>query len=133
MCDYDQDGDLDIAVASGDGLRLFRNDGTRGATWRGGPHWLAVRCNGTRSNAAGIGARVTVASGSRRQMREIEGGKGTTSQHAMVAFFGLGPRAGSVNVEVRFLGGDVVTLHDVAVDRLITVIEPGPDSATEEP
>ncbi len=125
MCDYDLDGDLDIAVASGDGFRLFRNDGTGGSTLRGSSHWLSIRCSGSRSNAAGIGARVTVASGSRRQVREIEGGKGTTSQHAMTAFFGLGRRGGSVNVEVRFLGGAVVTLEDVDVDQLITVVEPG--------
>lgn len=130
MCDYDQDGDLDIAVASGDGLRLFRNEGPSGAMSGGGPHWLAVRCRGTRSNAAGIGARVTVASGARRQMREIEGGKGTTSQHSMVAFFGLGPRASEVDVEVRFLGGEVVLLEDVGVDQLVTVIEPWRETPT---
>jgi tetratricopeptide (TPR) repeat protein len=125
MCDYDLDGDLDIAVASGDGFRLFRNDGPAGPRWRGSCHWLAVRCRGTRSNAAGIGARVTVVSGSRLQIREIEGGKGTTSQHAMTAFFGLGPRGAPVDVEVRFLGGAVETFEDVEVDQLITIVEPG--------
>jgi hypothetical protein len=68
---------------------------------------------------------VTVVSGSRLQIREIEGGKGTTNQHAMTAFFGLGPRGAPVDVEVRFLGGAVETFEDVEVDQLITIVEPG--------
>ena len=123
MSDYDLDGDLDIAVASGDGFRLFRNDGPpkgRGAR----NHWLAVRAVGTRSNAAGIGARITVSGGGRRQIREVEGGKGTTSQHSLTTFFGLGRRARPVDVEVRFLGGGIVRLRGVAVDQRITVVEP---------
>ena len=124
MCDYDQDGDLDIAVASGSGFRLFRNDGMLTEGVGGSRHWLAVRCRGTGSNAAGIGARVRVKSGSRTQIREVQGGKGTTSQHAMTAFFGLGPRGRTVDVEVRFLGGAAVVLEDVGVDQIITVVEP---------
>jgi hypothetical protein len=90
----------------------------------GGNRWLKVRAVGTRSNAAGIGARIVVEGAGTRQIREIEGGKGTTSQHSMVAFFGLGREADPVDVEVRFLGGGSVLLEDVGVDQLVTVIEP---------
>jgi tetratricopeptide (TPR) repeat protein len=124
MSDYDNDGDLDIAVASGDGFRLFRNDGLADHERETANHWLEVRGVGTRSNAAGIGARIAVESGGVRQMREVEGGKGTTSQHSMVAFFGLGRALGPVDIEVRFLGGGVARLEGVDVDQRVTVIEP---------
>ncbi|MFH1502821.1 MAG: FG-GAP-like repeat-containing protein [Candidatus Eisenbacteria bacterium] len=125
MSDYDHDGDLDIAVASGSGFRLFRNDTVTERGRAAGRHWLSVRCEGTRTNGSGIGARVTVRSGTRTWTREIQGGKGTTSQHSMTTHFGLGGRGGPVRVEVKFPGGETVTLEDVAVDRLITVVEPG--------
>ncbi len=124
MCDYDHDGDLDIGVASASGFHLFRNDGLAAAAGGVESHWLEVKCVGSRSNAAGIGARVVARSGRTTQLREIEGGKGTTSQHAMIAHFGLGGRGGPVGLEVRFLGGATVVLEDVAVDRLVTIVEP---------
>ncbi len=122
MCDYDLDGDLDIAVASGDGFRLFRNDGPAQKDIEN--HWLAVKAVGTRSNASGIGARITVTRGKNAQIREVQGGKGTTSQHSLTAFFGLGDWGRPVDVEVRFLGGETVRLEGVEVDRLHVVAEP---------
>ncbi|MBN2564891.1 MAG: VCBS repeat-containing protein [Candidatus Eisenbacteria bacterium] len=120
MSDYDLDGDLDIAVASGSGFRLFRNDGPRR-----GPanHWLEVRVAGTHANAAGIGARITVSSGESAQIREIQGGKGTTSQHSLTAFFGLGREGGPVSVVVRFPGGGTERLDNVEVDQRIVIHE----------
>lgn len=121
MSDYDLDGDLDIAVASGSGFHLFRNDGPAG----GGRlnHWLEVVVKGTESNAAGIGARVTVTQDGRSQIREIEGGKGTTSQHSLTAFFGLGGSSEPVDVEVRFLGGGVAAATGQGVDRRLVIVE----------
>jgi hypothetical protein len=120
MSDYDADGDLDIGVASASGFHLFRNEGSRG---RPKNHWLEVDVEGTKANAAGIGARVTVESGQSTQIREIEGGKGTTSQHSMTAFFGLGQEGGAVNVEVRFPGGSVERLENVKADQRIVIRE----------
>jgi tetratricopeptide (TPR) repeat protein len=123
MSDYDLDGDLDIAVASGEGLRLFRNDGPAQKGVEG--HWLAVKAVGTQSNASGIGARIIVTRGKNEQIREVQGGKGTTSQHSLTTFFGLGDWGRPVDVEVRFLGGETVRLDDVEADRLLVVVEPG--------
>lgn len=164
FADYDKDGDLDLLVASSDGVRLFRNNGNRN-------HWLHVRVVGRESNRAGIGTRVTVkpheASGSRRngpldlsmkqeaevfantpeleaeahssltnleignqesavrgiQIREVQGGKGTGSQHSLPVEFGFGNYSGPVDIEVRFPSGMVSRLIGVKTDQMILVEE----------
>ena len=120
-CDYDLDGDLDLAVASGSGFRLFRNDGLGRDGHRN--HSLQVLVVGTTSNKSGIGARVKVTGARGTQIREVQGGKGTTSQHSLTAFFGLGSDDGPVDVEVSFLGGETVTLKDAHVDQRLVVVE----------
>jgi hypothetical protein len=82
-----------------------------------------VKVEGTSSNACGIGARVKVTGSLGEQIREIQGGKGTTSQHSMTAFFGLGSDEGPVSVEVRFLGGRTIVLDNVDVDQAVVVRE----------
>ncbi len=117
FADFDNDGDQDLVVGSGSGVRLFRND------TKNGNHWLKVKVVGTRSNRAGIGARVTVTQGARRYVREVEGGKGTTSQNSLIQHFGLGPHSTPVTVEVRFAPGRTRVLKNVKPDRLLTVVE----------
>jgi len=116
--DFDLDGDCDLVVGSGSGVRLFRNDS------RTTNHWLRVRCVGTAANRAGIGCRVTVAGNGGRWLREVEGGSGTTSQSSLTQHLGLGAGPGPLTVEVRFGAGHRVRLDRVAPDRLITVTEP---------
>lgn len=114
--DYDRDGDLDLLVASGSGVKLFRNDSK-------GNHWLQVKAVGTTSNKSGIGARVEITQNRRRQIREIQGGKGTTSQHSLVAHFGLGDNESPIRILVRFPSGATRTLDKVAADQRVEVVE----------
>jgi hypothetical protein len=114
--DMDADGDLDLVVASGDGIRLLRNDGNAN-------HWLHVRAVGTASNRSAIGSRVTVTAGALTQMSEVQGGKGTGNQHSLPVEFGLGSWDRPASVEVRFLSGRVWR-GEVKADQLLTVTEP---------
>jgi tetratricopeptide (TPR) repeat protein len=114
FADYDRDGDLDLVVGSEDGIRLFANDGNSN-------HWLQVRVVGSRCNRDGIGSRVRVTSPRGLQIREVEGGKGTGSQHWLPVQFGFGDYHGPVDVEVRNSCGEVVRKTGVAIDQMMTV------------
>ncbi|MEO0070931.1 MAG: FG-GAP-like repeat-containing protein [candidate division WOR-3 bacterium] len=118
FADFDNDGDMDLVVGSGSGLRLFRND-TKNQN-----HWLKVRVVGTKHNAAGIGARIIVKQGKNSWIREVEGGKGTTSQNSLIQHFGLGRSVQPVTVEVHFAPNSTVILKNIPPDQLITVTEP---------
>jgi tetratricopeptide (TPR) repeat protein len=94
--DVDRDGNMDLAVCSGSmGVRLLKNRGSGG-------HWLQVRLQGSP-----VGARVRVGG----QIRELAGGRGTTSQDSPTLHFGLGASDAPVVVEVRWPGGKV-TRHE---------------------
>ena len=116
--DYDNDGDVDVAVLNIDERpNLLRNDGGNSG------HWLQVKTVGTRSNRMGIGARVRVRSDSLVQVREIRSGSSYLSQNDMRAHFGLGERTRVDTVEVRWPTGTVDLLVDLPADRLIVVEE----------
>jgi hypothetical protein len=99
-------------------VKLFRND------TKNGNNWLEVRVVGKRANRAGIGARVTVTQRKVRQIREVEGGKGTTSQNSLVQHFGFGRFDTPITVEARFSPNSRTVLKGVKPNQLITVTEP---------
>jgi tetratricopeptide (TPR) repeat protein len=111
--DFDRDGDLDLLVCTGGGVRLLRNDTTK-------QNWLQVSVKGGMgydhaddgkvwSNAAGIGTRVTLSMGTEKFTREIESGKGSGCGNELIAQFGLGARRGRMTITVRFPSGREVT------------------------
>src|SRR5207249_7684723 len=67
--DFDNDGDLDVAVNNqNDPPTLLRNDGGNKN------HWLSIRTLGTKSNRDGIGARIAILAGGRQQVDEVRSG-----------------------------------------------------------
>ena len=114
--DFDRDGSVDLAVASGSGIRLYRNTGNSN-------HWLHVKLVGKDCNRAAIGTRVAVIVAGGKQIREVEGGAGTASQNSLEVEFGLGESTVPVTVEIRWPCGKVQTLLGVTPDRKITISE----------
>jgi len=111
--DYDQDGDLDIAVmSSGRAAALLRNDGGNAG------HWLQVDLVGRRSNRDGVGAKVYVQAGGWRLFQQVKAGSGYQSTSQRALHFGLGGQAGKVRVEVRWPSG-AVQVEEVEVDRVL--------------
>jgi hypothetical protein len=112
--DYDDDGDLDLAVRGGP----YRNDVAGG-------NWLKIRLVGQFANRAAIGARVRVRTGDRIQMRQVEGGKGTTTQSSLTLHFGLGEVSTADEVEITWptWPPQSEVFQQVTANRTITYIE----------
>jgi hypothetical protein len=111
VADYDNDGDLDIAVASIAGrLVLLRSSGADG-------HWLQVQL-GTFAPGAVVTA---VLSDGRRLVREVKAGTSYLSSEDPRVHFGLGDATAVRELVVRYPGGREVRLNGVRTDRLVTV------------
>lgn len=118
--DYDNDGDIDIFIVNnGETPRLLCNDGGNKN------NWLKVKTVGVKSNKDGIGARVTVKSGSLIQIREVSGGSSYISQNSLEVEFGLGQRNRVDSIEIRWPSGIIQKLENVSVNQTITVVESG--------
>jgi len=109
--DYDNDGDLDIAVnAIGGRLILLENKTRRG-------RWLEVRLR-----RFAPGALVTAAlPDGRRLVREVLAGSSYLSSEDPRVHFGLGNTAVVERLTIRFPDGTTTRLRNVAADRVVDV------------
>ncbi|HEX2427486.1 MAG TPA: FG-GAP-like repeat-containing protein, partial [Gaiellaceae bacterium] len=123
--DYDNDGRMDIAIASvGGPLVLLRNTGGRG-------HWLEVALP---SFSPGAVVRATLPGG-RTLVREVHAGSSYLSSEDPRVHFGLGPASRVRSLVVIFPDGREKRLRDVAVDRVVVVKAPTavlPATSTDE-
>jgi hypothetical protein len=116
--DYDNDGDIDIAVSnSGGPLQLLRNDGKHGG-------WIGLALRGRKSNRQGIGARVTLETESGRQVREVKAGDSYLSSSDPRVHFGLGTATKVREIQIRWPSGIVQTIKDLAPGRYHAIEEP---------
>lgn len=116
--DFDNDGDIDVAVVSrGDYPELLRNDGGNAN------HWLEVKLIGTKSNRDGIGAALKLVSQGFTQVEQAKGGMSYMSAHDPRIHFGLGQRKTIDSLEIHWPSGTVDKLTNVPVNQIITVKE----------
>ena len=119
VADYDNDGDLDFFVLNLDRpSHLVRNDGGNRN------HWLALNLVGTVGNRDAIGTQVVIRAGDMHRVEEKRSTSGYLSQSDPRLHFGLGDRDRVDEIEVRWPGGAVQKLVDVAADQFITLQEP---------
>ncbi len=119
--DLDNDGDIDAVILnSREKPTILRNM----LNESGSPnHWLQIRLRGVKTNRDGVGAQVKVVAGNLTQVDEVHSGRGYQSHFGSRLHFGLGKRDRVDRIEVRWLGGGVDVLENVAVDRLLTITE----------
>jgi|GEM_PF-2089060 len=127
IADYDNDGCIDIFINNQRVLKgrpsylirniLLRNSGNRN-------NWLEIRLRGTKSNRDGIGAKVSLFAGNRRQFREQNGGAHTFAQNSTVLHFGLGEAKAVDRLLVKWPSGITQTLTALTVNRILTITEP---------
>lgn len=109
--DYDNDGDLDVAVNTiGGKLVLLRNDAPN-------RHWLEVRF---RTFAPGAVVTATLGDG-RKLTREVQAGSSYLSSEDPRVHFGLGEVTKVAQLAVRFPDGTTTRLENVAADRIVDV------------
>ena len=85
--------------------------------------WIGFVLRGKKSNRQGIGARVTIHTGSMTQFDEVRGGGSYLSQNDLRLHFGLGPATKIDLVEVRWPTGKIENFKDVAADRIYSIVE----------
>jgi hypothetical protein len=111
--DFDNDGDVDVAVSSvGGRLVLLENTGTRGS-------WLEVEPAGF---APGAEVTVVLPDG-RRLRRQAQAGGSYLSSEDPRLHFGLGGARRVREVVIRWPGGEETRVADVAANRRL-VVEP---------
>jgi hypothetical protein len=116
--DFDNDGDVDVLINNLDGPpTLLRNDGGN----RG--NWILLKCVGTKSNRSGIGTRVTLTAGGRRQIDEVMSGSSYYSQSDLRLHFGLGELVKADLVEIRWPSGATETVRDLPANQLFVLEE----------
>jgi len=124
--DFDNDGDLDIAVNhnAGDPARntlvepvLLRNNvGSRRS-------WLAVELRGTESNRDAVGALVRVTTADGQQMRHVSTGSAYASQQSARLYFGLADAEQVERVWVRWPSGLVESFDNIEARQLVRITE----------
>jgi len=114
--DLDNDGDLDLLVMNnGDRPNLLLNDGGNAA------NAVLVQTVGTTSNRSGIGTRLTLSTGERRQVREVQSGSSYLAQNDLRAHFGLGRAERAERLEIRWPDGSTEVVENLAANHLVTV------------
>jgi hypothetical protein len=111
VADFDNDGDLDIAVSTvGGRLALLQNNIETG-------NWLEVRLDGFHP-----GAVVTaVLPDGRELQRELHAGSSYLSSEDPRFHFGLGSADGVAELKVRWPNGELTRLEGISANQLITV------------
>jgi tetratricopeptide (TPR) repeat protein len=106
--DLDNDGRLDaLILPQNDSLAYFHNvTEDRG-------HFLTLRLQGTKSNRDGIGARVILTAGGRRQFAQRFGGGSYQSAGDLRLHFGLGATEQVDQIEVHWPSGQIDTWRDL--------------------
>jgi len=114
--DIDNDGDLDLLVTSiSEPAALYKNV----AAGRG--HWLQVRTVSSHRAGAAPGARITVASGNRRLVAEVQPQTGYLSESDSRVHFGLGELSACDWIEVQWPDGStpIERFGGGAVDQVL--------------
>lgn len=120
--DFDNDGDLDIAIGRDGKNRLFTN------TLNNGNHYINIKLTGATANKSAIGSIIKVKAAISGEavwmMREISGQTGFASQNSLRAHFGLGDATVIDSIEIDWAGSGAVEYYtNVPADQFLLITE----------
>jgi len=126
--DLDNDGSLEIVVNNmNETPSLLKNRGEK-------KNWVLIKTVGKKSNRNGIGARVTIFTGSQKQMDEVRSGGSYVSQNDLRLHFGLGDAAKVDRAEVRWPSGIHEMFENVSANQGVVLEEgKGKPAAAKSP
>ena len=117
VADFDNDGDLDMAISAADAKPLLLEN--VGGNQR---NWLRIRLTGTTCNRGAVGARVKVTAGELVQYGALRAGDGYLSSNDPRLHFGLGA-ATQADIEVTWPGGATQKITSVAANRQVDILQ----------
>ncbi|MFC2076877.1 CRTAC1 family protein [candidate division KSB1 bacterium] len=126
--DYDNDGDIDIALLHPNGpVSLLRNETPRKY------HWLTIELTEDGLNRQAIGARALVYNDGRFQIREVKSNSSYMSQNDLRLHYGLGNHSSVDSIRVRWTDGSWQSFGPQAADRFLRVDKGIPRVLAREP
>lgn len=130
--DLDGDGRVDLAVTTLEvwpeqkqTLQVYRNNLPAPG------HWIAFQLGEQGQGLSPVGATITLHWDGRQATRQVVTGDSHRSQHAPTVHFGLGNSAALQLVDIRWVGGQKLSLESPGVDRTHRIIYPSAGAGTK--
>ncbi|MBI5403728.1 MAG: VCBS repeat-containing protein [Ignavibacteriae bacterium] len=118
--DYNNDGFPDLYLNNnGTENRLYKNSGNSNK-------WVEFKLIGTNSNKSAIGARVRIKTGTKNQIREVEGGSGGKGMNSLPLEFGIGTSTVIDSVIVNWPSGLIQRFANVNPNTIYSLTEGQP-------
>ncbi|MEO6849652.1 MAG: VCBS repeat-containing protein [Mucilaginibacter sp.] len=118
--DLDNDGDMDMVVNNiNQPAFIYENR----ATVQNSNHYLAMNLKGGDANTQGIGAKVTIYAGDKKQYLEQMPSRGYQSSVSPVLHFGLGKDKQVDSLRITWQRGKTQLLQKIKADQTITLSE----------
>ncbi len=117
--DLDGDGRIDAVVTALNGpTEIWRNVSNPEN------HWLLVEARGTRSSRDATGTRLRVKTASGYQYNHVNTAVGYGCASDRKVHFGLGKHNRVEELQIIWPSGKVQTLHDIAANQVLQIVEP---------
>jgi hypothetical protein len=116
--DIDNDGRMDFLIVDFEGNPVLMHNLTRNPN-----HWITLDLRGQAPNHFAYGARVTAKAGKEIWTGLVSPASAYLSSSDPRLHFGLGAVTKLDSVTIRWSTGQIQTLHDVAADRILRVVQ----------
>lgn len=116
--DYDNDGDIDAYIVNQEdyGVLLRNNKGNQN-------NWILLHLIGDTSNRDGVGARITISSGGKKQYAQKKSSSGYVSTNDPRLHFGLGRDTIVESIEVIWPSDRVQNFENIKANQIFSIKE----------